>query len=165
MKKRVFMFILALTLALSVCCNGYALTPTPSPVPDELDTCGNHIHLSVSGGQSEPQKHLLYSQESWRTLDGLLMFMPLKEYVDSQQIDVISREQFLTAELTVDGWIKSLSFNTAYFRKTEDGFEGLKSDDVPLTDVPDHTYLIRMDISATGEGNNAIRFDYLFWLR
>ena len=165
MKKRVIISILALSFVLSVCCNGYALTPTPSPVSNASDNCGNHIHLSISGGQSEPPKHILYSQESWRIADGILMFMPLEEYVNTEQIDVISREQLLTAELTVDGWIESFSFQTDYLRNTEDGFEKLKSDDVPLTDVPDRTYLIRMDISAAGQGNNAIRFYYLFWLQ
>ena len=92
------------------------------------------------------------------------MFAPLGEYVNHEQIDTISRDQFLTAKLSIDNYVESLSLQTDYFRKTEDGLESLKSADVPLSDLPEKTYLIRMDITASGQGN-AARFYYLFWLK
>ncbi len=159
--NRISKFVLVLLLALSICSHCSASSPSPTLFPTGMNEC---ITLSVSGLASEPRKHILYSQDSWRVADGILMFAPLEEYVNHEPIDTISRDQFLTAKLSIDNYVESVSLQTAYFRRTEDGLESLKSVDVPSTSLPEKTYLIRMDIAASGQGN-AVRFYYLFWLK
>ena len=178
MKRRAFMFVLILILAVSVCstCLAFSPTPTPSPMPPtptptpsptptalSRDSCSNHIHLSVRGLTSEPKKHLLYSHENGIMADGFLMFMPLEEYVEWEKIPAISRNQFLSARLSVDTYVESFSCNTAFYLKTENGLNRIEDKTASLSDLPDGTYLVRMDCNAAHKGV-AYRFYYLFWV-
>ena len=138
-------------------------TPMPTPTPRSTDSSGNHIHLSVSGLASEPRKHLLYSHENGIMADGFLMFVPLEEYVEKEQIPVISRGQFLSARITFDVYVESFSCSTDFFRKTEAGLERLGSIDLSVSDLSDAPYLVKMDCSAVHHGE-AFRFFYLFWV-
>lgn len=166
MRGKDILFVLILTIALLFCSAGLAYSPTPMPplsfIQSSRDSCGNHIHLSVSGLTSEPPKHLLYSHENGVMADGILMFTPLEKYVEWEQIQVISRDQFLSAKLTVDAYVDSLSYRTDFYLKTENGLEPVGGN-TSLSELPEGTYLIRMDCSAAHNGV-AYRFFYLFWV-
>ena len=91
------------------------------------------------------------------------MFMPLDQYVEFEHIPVISRGQFLSADLSYDDYVEDFSCETRYYRKTGDGLERLKSKNLVLTDLPEGTYLIGLFCSAS-HGDEYYSFCYLFWV-
>ena len=95
--------------------------------------------------------------------DGILMFMPLDQYVESEHIPVISRSQFLSAGLSCDDYVEEFSCETRYYRKNGDKLERLRKKDLQLTDLPEGTYLIALVCSAS-HGDEYYSFCYLFWV-
>ncbi len=95
--------------------------------------------------------------------DGFLMFGSLETYVKRTQIPVISRDQFLSSELTYDSYVTRFSHSTDFYLKTEEGLERLGDKTDELSDLPEGTYLIVMDCSAAHD-SEYYRFCYLLWL-
>ncbi len=159
-------FVLILAIALFVNGTGFALSPmvTPPPSPARDDYCRNHIHISVNGLEDEPEQHMLYCHENGIIADGMLMFVPLKEYVIWRPIPVVSREQFLSAVVSYDSYVESFSCNTVIYRKSGDDLEAVEDDKLSLEDLPEDTYLAVLSCSASHRGE-AYRFDYLFWIQ
>ena len=97
------------------------------------------------------------------TADGILHFMPLEEFVEHEQLEVIGRDQFLTMEITHDNYVDDFSCKTYLYQRTENGLALLKSTDLPKGNLPKNTYLGQIDCMA-GHQEEYYRFYCLFWL-
>ena len=106
---------------------------------------------------------MIYSQENGILADGELMFESLENYVKRMEIPVISRDQFLSADLTYDAYITQISCSTYFYLNTDDGLRQLGDKNAELSELPEGTYLIRMDCSAK-HNEEYYYFCYLFWV-
>lgn len=128
------------------------LFPASSLALDASDTFAGNISITASDGgewRSVPVV-VLYAHENGRLADGLLMFIPLADFLAAEHVDIpVFRltEDFAYCITTTDH-MSSFSCHRTLLLKTEEGYLPLETDELSAEALAPGTYLLLISCDA-----------------
>ena len=127
------------------------------------DTLAGNMQVEVFDGERwlELRQDMYYSHENGRLADGILMFMPLEEFLRQREIPSVTYSAQFAYRVTCTPFVTSCSVDMTLHRKTEAGL--VEVGNASLSALEPGVYLLSLNIAAKGRsGNSTVRS--MVWL-